>query len=149
MKPPASRPTARVRGGRRAQADEVDAGRAGRIAKVVVFLGRNVDDDEAIDAGSRRVSQEALDAVAENRIEIAHQENRRGRVAGAEFRHHVERGAHSLAALERPQAGHLHRSAVGHGVRERQTQFDDIGAGCGQPVEYRLRGRPVGIAAAI
>jgi hypothetical protein len=41
----------RIVGGRRGQADEVDACGLGRVAQFAVVLGRQVDHDQAVDAG--------------------------------------------------------------------------------------------------
>ena len=71
-----------VVGRRRRQADEGEAGRQRRQAELVILLGRQVDHDQAVDAGRLGVGEEALDAIDVDRVEVAHQDDRR-RVVGA------------------------------------------------------------------
>ena len=66
-------------GGGRGQADEVQAGPDGRQAQLVILLRREIDDDQAVDAGRLGVGQEAIDAIDVYRIVITH-ENERGPV---------------------------------------------------------------------
>jgi hypothetical protein len=56
--------------------------------KVLAFLGRVVDDQHAIDPGVPGVGDKGFDAVALDRVGIAHQHHRRGRVVAAEAAHH-------------------------------------------------------------
>ena len=48
-----------VVGGRRREADEVEPGLERRQAQLLVFLGRQVDDDQAVDAGRLGVGEKA------------------------------------------------------------------------------------------
>ena len=66
-----------VVGGGRRQPDEVDAGLQRRDAQLLVHLGRQVDDDQPVDAAVDRVGQEAVDAVDVDRVVVAHQHDRR------------------------------------------------------------------------
>ena len=66
-----------VVGGRRRQADEVEAGVQRRQAKLVVGFRRQVDDDQAVDAGRLGVGEEARVAVGVDRVVVAHQHDRR------------------------------------------------------------------------
>ena len=78
-----------VVGGRRRQPDEVDAALHRRQAKLVVVLGRQVDDDQAVDAGRlarRRGSARCPSGI--DRVVVAHQDDRRVVVALAEGAHH-------------------------------------------------------------
>ena len=47
----------------------------------VIFLGRQIDDDQAVDAGIRRIARETRRAIGMDGIEIAHQHDRRVLVA--------------------------------------------------------------------
>ena len=94
-----------VVGRRRRQADEVEPGLERRQAELLVLLGRQVDDDQAVDAGGLGVGEEAVDAVDVDRIVVAHQHDRRRIVALAEGAHHGERLLHGLPGLERALAG--------------------------------------------
>jgi hypothetical protein len=53
-----NRRQALVVGGRRRQANEVDALADRRDAELVIHLGRQVDDDQAVDAGGQRIVEE-------------------------------------------------------------------------------------------
>src|SRR5205823_1293607 len=44
--------------GRRREADEIEVGGAGRRGQLGVFLGRQVDDDDAVDPGGREARKE-------------------------------------------------------------------------------------------
>ena len=93
-----------------------------------------------------RIGDELGDAVAVDRIVIAHEDERRRHVVGAEVAHQIERQAQRHARLQRAQAGGLDRRAVGHRIGERHADLDEIGAGFRQPLDEARRGRAVGIA---
>ena len=135
-----------VVGRRCRETDEVEAGLQRRHAQFVVFLGRQIDDDEPVDAGGFRVAEEFVDAVDVDRIVVAHQNDRRRVVALAEFAHQRERLHHRLAGIERAQSGRLHRRPVRHRIGERHAELDHVGARSGQRLDDRERGRLVGIA---
>ncbi len=135
-----------VVGGRRGQIDHVDIVGSRRAAQLGGFLGRQVDDDQAVDPGRSGVVAEALGAVSIDRVVIAHQDHRRIRVLLAEFRHHLQRAGQGGAVLQSTLGGQLDHRPVGHRIGEGQAQFDQIGAGGRQPVEDRLGGGTVGIA---
>ena len=78
-----------VVGGRRREPDEVEPGLERRQAKLLVLLGRQVDDDQAVDAGRLGVGEKSVDAVDVDRIVVAHQHDRRRVVALAERAHHA------------------------------------------------------------
>ena len=90
-----------VVGGGRRQANEVESGRERRQAKLVVFLGRQVDHDQPVDAGGLGVAQKPLDAIDVDRIVVAHQHERRAVVVRAKGAHHGERFVQRLPGLER------------------------------------------------
>ena len=110
-----------------------------RQAKLVVFLRRQVDDDQAVDAGGLGVGEECVDAVDVDRIVVAHQHDRRRVVVLAERAHQRERLHHGLAGVERAQARGLDRRPVGHRIGERHAELDHVGAGLRQRLEDRER----------
>ena len=113
----------------RGKTNEVEAGLERRQAELVVLLGRQVHDDQPVDAGRERVGEEAVDAVDVDRIVVAHQHDRRGVVALAEFAHQRDGAFHVLSGLERAHARGLDRRAVGHRIGERHADLDHVGAG--------------------
>ena len=100
-----------------------------RHAELGVFLGRQVDDDQAIDAGRERIADERVDAVDVDRVVVAHQHDRRGVVGLAELGDHRQGLVERLAGLERALAGRLDARPVGHRIGERHSELDEVGAG--------------------
>ena len=72
--------------GRGREADDVETGGARRPGQLGILLGRQIDDDRAVDPGRHRVAREGLGAVAVDRVVIAHQHIGRVRVALAQAR---------------------------------------------------------------
>ena len=70
--------------GRGREADDVETGGARRPGQLGILLGRQIDDDRAIDPGRHRVAREGIGAVAVDRVVIAHQHIGRVRVALAQ-----------------------------------------------------------------
>ena len=105
--------------------------------QLVGFLGRQVDQDEAVDARRRGFLAEALDAALIDEVVVAHQQDGRVVVAGllAEAAHHVEGGVDRDAGLERALAGELDRGTVGHRIGERHAELDQVGAGARQALQ--------------
>ena len=68
-----------VVGRRRGEADEMQARRLGRQAELLVLLGRQIDDDEPVDAGCLGIGQELRHAVLIDRVVVAHQHDGRRR----------------------------------------------------------------------
>ena len=56
---------ARVVAGRRREANDVEPCRPRRPAQLVILLGRQIDHDQPIDAGRRRIAREALGAIGQ------------------------------------------------------------------------------------
>ena len=135
-----------VVGGRRGEADEIDAGLERRQAKLGVLFRRQVDDDQPIDAGGLGIGEKFLDAVDVDWIVVAHQHDRRRVVAGAEVAHDGKRLLHVGAGMKRAQACGLDRGTIGHWVRERHAELDHVGAGLRQRLEDCERRGFVGIA---
>ena len=90
---------AAIVGGRGHETDEMQAVAARRQAQLVVFLGRQVDHDQPVDPRRARVVEEALRAVAPDRVVVAHQHDRRRVVAAAHVAHQIERPRERHAGL--------------------------------------------------
>ena len=135
-----------VVGGRRGEADEIDAGLERRQAQFGVLLRRQIDDDQPIDAGGLGIGEKFFDAVDVDRIVVAHQHDRRRLIAGAEFAHEAKRLLHVGAGMKRAQTRGLDRRTIGHWVRERHAELDHVGAGLRQRFEDCERRGFVGIA---
>mmetsp|Transcript_18585 Transcript_18585/g.74182 ORF Transcript_18585/g.74182 Transcript_18585/m.74182 type:complete len:620 (+) Transcript_18585:561-2420(+) len=93
------------------------------------LFGRQVDDDEAVNARGFRVGRELLEAVRAERVVVAHQQDRdRQAVRFARCADRLEAVAEADALLQRDFVALLDRRAVGHGVRERHAELDHVGA---------------------
>src|SRR5690242_1039449 len=130
---------ARVGRGGRNEEDRRDVARAQQLGQLARFLGRIVDDDDAVDTRVARTVGEGRDAHRLDRVRIAHQHQRCPDVALAklsgERKHVLQRDALSERALGRP----LDHRPVGHRIGERNAELDDVGAGTDQCVEDRRR----------
>src|SRR6185437_2588124 len=114
------------------------------------FFGREIGGEGAIGAGLRGGGGEFFEAHAQNRIEIAEENQRHLRLrayATDDFDDACERGAGADGAF----AGALDRGAVGHGIAEGHAEFDEAGAGlCGGKgdlhagIERRIAGGDIG-----
>ena len=136
-----------VVGGRRGEADEVEAGRARRQAQLGVLLRRQVDDDQPVDPGRLGVGEEALVAVAVDRVVVAHQHDRRRRRrrrgSGAPARACVAMRA-PAASARRLAAWIAGPSAIGS-VNGMPISIRSAPA-AGRPASSSQRGREVGVA---
>ena len=136
-----------VVGGGRRQPDEVEAGRARRQAELGVLLRRQVDHDQPVGTGGLGVRQEALVAVAVDRVVVAHQHDRHVGVGRAHPPDQLQRRGHARPGRERPQARRLDRRPVGHRIGERHADLDQVGTGGRQARRsarrrWRSRDRP-------
>ena len=93
-----------VVGGRRREADEVQACRKRGQAELRILFRRQIDDDQAIDAGGFGIVEKALDAVDIDGIVIAHQHQRRRVVALAKSADEAEHLLQRHAGVERRAA---------------------------------------------
>ena len=121
-----------VVGRRRRQADKIHPGLERRQAQLLVLLGRQVNDDESVDAGGFRIPEKAVDAINVDRVVVSHEHQRRRIVGLAKRAGDFERLAHGLPGLERALRRHLDRRPVGHGIGERHAELDQIRAGSGE-----------------
>src|SRR6185312_1124215 len=111
-----------------------------------IFLDRQVDHDQAIDAGGGHVTGEFRRAIGMDGIVIAHQHDRRGLVALAKLLDHLKHLGHGRAGLQRAHRRGLHGRAVRHGIGEGHAQLDHIGAAGGQLLQNGEAGLHVRIA---
>jgi hypothetical protein len=112
----------------------------------VPFFRRHIDDERAIDPSRARPLGEGRIAHDLDRVEIAHEHDRRLVVALAERTHHLQHIGQPHALGQCPFGGALDHWTIGHGIGEGYAQLDDIGAGCDHGVHQRHRGRRAGIA---
>jgi hypothetical protein len=134
-----------VRCGRR-QPDEVHSRFQRRKTELLVFLGRQVHDNEAVDTGRLGIDEKTFVAVNVDRVVIAHQHDGRFFILFTKFTHELERPSHALTRLERAQARGLDRRAVGHRVGEGHSELDHIGSRLRQSFGNGERGIVVRIA---
>ncbi|MNF88762.1 hypothetical protein D3C84_712620 [compost metagenome] len=135
-----------VVGGRSGQADEVQARGLRRVAQVDVMFRRQVDHDQAVDPGFLGLGDKARDAVLVDRVEVAHQHQRRVLLVLAEFANHLQGLGQVLPAAQGADIRQLDRRAVGHRIGKGHAQFDHVGAGRRQALEDRQGGGVVGVA---
>ena len=114
------------RGGR----DEVDDGQPGVAHEgfvVVGFLGREVEDEQAIDARGGGIADELRDAAAveEVVVNVEHEGNLRVAADGADG---VENLGGRGAGLEAALGGELVHEAVGERIAEGHADFEDVHA---------------------
>lgn len=110
------------------QEDRIHVRGAQPCGEGFAFLRRIVHDEHAIDASLLRVVHEAVRPVALDRVGIAHQHHRRRRIRLAEGAHHLQHVRRADVLEQRALAGALDHRAVGHRVRERNAEFDHVGA---------------------
>ena len=135
-----------VVGGRRRQANEIEARLQRGNAEFVVLFRRHIDKDQPIDAGGLGIGQKPVDAVDVDRIVVAHQDDRRGVIAAAEVAHQRDRLLQRRAGLQGAQAARLNRRTIRHRIGEGHADLDDIRARLRQRLDDVERGFEVGIA---
>src|SRR5207249_3683981 len=67
--------------GRGGKADDVEARGPRRKGQLGILLGRQIDDDDAVDSGGDRIAREGFGAMAVDRVVVAHQYDRGGVVS--------------------------------------------------------------------
>ena len=109
------------------------------------FLRREIDDEEAVDAGGVGRLREAVETVLEEGIVIAEEQD--GDVGfAAQARGHLQGLGQRHARLEGADGGFLDDGAVGGGVRERDAEFKDVEAGAAGGAENGKARFGVGVA---
>ena len=89
-------------GRRRDQEDHVQTHGPGRADEGVRLLGRQIDDDHAIDAGVPGLGHEGIEAKRIQRVGVPHQHHRGPRIAAAKFAHDAQGRRHGGAGGQRP-----------------------------------------------
>ena len=84
-----------------ASLNKIEAGFQRREAKFRVLLGRQINNDQAVNAGAVRVRQKLVNAVHVDRIVVAHEDDRGRIVAAPEFTHQRKGPLHVLAGRKR------------------------------------------------
>ena len=128
------------------EADHGDPRRLGQRAQLGVLLGRQVDDDEPVDSGGRRVAHEGRVAVAVDRIVVAHEDEWGLALARAEAAGEGQGLAQGHPCLEGALARRLDGGAVRHRIGERHAELDEVGPRRRQSLEEGERGRSIRIA---
>ena len=111
----------------RGQKDGVEAAGVHGLDVGCGLFHAGVGKQAAIDAGGRRVTGEAFQAIAQYRVEIG--EEQQGNLGGgANLAGDLEHGGQGGAGLEGALAGALDDGAIGDGVAEGDAELDEIGA---------------------
>ncbi len=98
----------------------------GRNAKLGVFFGRQVHDDQTVNASLFRLDQKLVDTFIIDRIVIPHQHDGRSVIPLAEIPNHLQSTVHRHPRRQRTLPRQLDRRTIGHRVGERHAQFDHI-----------------------
>ena len=99
-------------------------------AIVVGFFGREIGGENAIGAGLRCGSGKFFEAHLEDGIVVA--EKNEWNLAGlANAADEIEDTGKSGTSLESALGGALNRGAIGEGIAEGHTEFDDVSASIG------------------
>ena len=131
---------------RRDQADEIKPGLPRRQAQLVILLGRQVDNDQPVNTGRHRVSEKGIHAIDIDWVVIAHQHQRRIRVADPEIARHLQCPGKCHASLQRPQRCCLNGRAIGHRVGKWHAKFDHVDICLNQSVKDGVGCVAVGVA---
>ena len=99
---------------------------AGRL-DLTRLLGGEIGDDEADDARLGRVLDKSLDPVGQDRVEVAHEEQRHFHAAGPQLHGHLQTAGHRHPLPERQVRGPLDGGSVGQGVGEGDAQLHQVG----------------------
>src|SRR5690606_39198585 len=105
------------------------AARIERAPHLGALFVRQIRHDEARDTGTRCIVGQTIEPAREQRIEIAHEQNRRSGRAGRLAGEGLELGEDPFecdALLQRGTIRALNRCAVSHWVRERHADFDEV-----------------------
>lgn len=96
------------------------------LAELDGFLGRQVADNEAVDAGGFAVLYELLFTVGEDGVVVAHEEDGDGEALRACINDDFEGSGYGNAVEEGDGVSLLDGGAVGDGVGERETELDEV-----------------------
>ena len=126
---------ARCIAGRGGKPDEVHARTAQSRAEFRVFLGRNIDANDAIDARLHALRREPFRPANGHRVGIAHEDKRRLRMPRTERSGGGENVGGGRPLGKAAQVRRLNRWPIGHRVGEWHTKFDHVRARRDQRVE--------------
>jgi hypothetical protein len=130
--------------------NQIQAGLGQRSGQAHAFFGRIVDHQYTVDTGLARSANEGARTqalvVAFDRIGITHQHHGRAGIAAAELAHSTQHLRHTDTACQCSLRSFLNHRPVGHRVRERHAQLDDVGTALGQRDHDVGRGIGKGIA---
>ena len=116
---------------RRVRGDQIDHGQprlAGSFVQRRAFLRRQIGQDQSVHARLHRIVAEGPVAVAIDRVDVAH-EQQRCLTPGPEPFGRAKCVGQTHAVAERPLAGPLDRHAFGQRIAEGHAQLDEIRAG--------------------
>ncbi len=102
-----------------------------RVGQGIGLFGGAVHHDQAIHAGVGGLLRKGLIAAAQQRIEVAHQDDRRIAILGAKTPYQSENRLHRRAVVQSAKRGALDRRTVRHGIGEGNAQFDQVRARAG------------------
>jgi hypothetical protein len=94
----------------------------------LALLGRVVDHQHAVDAPPLRIGDEAIDAVALDRVRVAHQHHRRRVLPPRNARTHRSTCRHADAARQRALGAFWITGPSAIGSEKRHAELDDVGA---------------------
>jgi len=110
-----------------------------------VFLGRNIDADDPIDARLGALRGKPFGPARHHRIGIAHQHQRHFRMPRAKIARDAENVGGARSGGKRAQIGGLNRGAIGHRIGKGHAQFDHIRPARDQRIKDGGRGVRRGI----
>ena len=92
-----------------------------------VFIRRQIEDQQSIDARGFRVAMEQLETVAVDRVQVGVEDD--GHLGGAaDFAHAIEHAMHRRASRQGAGSGELIDHAIGEGIGKRHAKFQDVHA---------------------
>ena len=119
----------------RQEEDRIDARPLQQDQQLGRLLGRHVDGEHAVDADRAGLLGERRIAHGLDRVQVAHQDDRRILVALAELADEGQGLAQAHVVREGALAGALDHRAVGHRIGERHADLEHVGAGLDQRVQ--------------
>ena len=90
------------------------------------LLRREINHDKPIDTHLLAILQHALLAVPHHGIEVSHEKNRRLQTLASRRANNIQDGGDSNTVGQGFGVGSLNSRAIGDGVREGNSQFDNI-----------------------
>ena len=108
--------------------DEADTTRATYVSKFgCIFIGRKIEDEEAIDAGGLGIAMECLESQGHQGVDVGVEDDGNLRIT-PNLPDAIENAMRSRASIEGALRGELIDDAVSQGIGEWDTEFKDIDA---------------------